>query len=117
MNQLLAILLSASLLMMSAISAFAQGPPADLVVQHAKVTTQNPEQPTATAFAVRKGRLVKVGSDADVQSSIGPDTQVIDAGGRRVIPGLIDSHSHYLVATNLFILDERGCTGSHLAVS
>ena len=107
MNRILATLLSSALLAMGAISVLAQSPTVDLVVHNAKVTTQNAEQPTATAFAVQHGKIVNVGSDADVKPSIGPDTQLIDAGGRRVIPGLIDSHSHFLRSGLTYTLELR----------
>ena len=42
------------------------------------------------------GRLLKVGADADVKQLIGAATKVIDLGGRRVIPGIYDSHVHFL---------------------
>src|SRR6185503_9507612 len=50
----------------------------------------------AQALAVRGGRIVAVGSDADVKSAIGPKTRVIDLHGRTVLPGLIDSHGHVM---------------------
>src|SRR3954466_13224556 len=49
---------------------------------------------TAQALAVREGRILAVGSDADIQAFTGPATRRFDAGGRTVIPGLIDSHMH-----------------------
>jgi predicted amidohydrolase YtcJ len=49
---------------------------------------------TATALAVRDGRFVYVGDDAGVQAHIGPNTFVVDLGGKTVIPGLHDSHVH-----------------------
>ena len=74
----------------------AQSDFADLIVKNAKITTQNHLQPSATALAVRGGRFMKVGSNDAVARLVGPDTKVIDAGNRRLIPGLIDSHSHFL---------------------
>ena len=69
---------------------------ADLIVQNAKITTQNAEQLEVSAFAVSDGIFVEVGNTDDVTRFIGPDTKIIDAAGRRVIPGLVDSHSHFL---------------------
>jgi predicted amidohydrolase YtcJ len=76
--------------------AFAQdGPrPADLVVHNALVTTLWDGRPEAEALAARDGRVLAVGSDEEVLALRGPDTRVLDAGGRRLIPGLVDSHMH-----------------------
>ena len=69
-------------------------PPADLVVRNGKVLTVDAKFTTAEAVAVRDGVFVKVGTDADVKPLIGDKTRVIDAGGKSVIPGLIESHVH-----------------------
>lgn len=72
--------------------------PADLIVHRAHVVTVDPKFSAAEAVAVRGGRVVAVGSDADVLKLKGPQTRVIDAGGKTVLPGLIDSHVHPLGA-------------------
>ena len=74
--------------------SLAQAGAADLVVRNARITTMDPARPEATALAARDGVFVAVGSEADIAPLIGPFTQVIDAGGKRLIPGLIDSHTH-----------------------
>jgi len=65
-------------------------------VRHAQITTQNDSQPSASALAVRDGKIMVVGEPSDVAKLIGSKTRVIDAKGRRLIPGLVDSHSHFL---------------------
>lgn len=70
------------------------GDPADIVLTNARITTMDAARPEATALAARDGVFIAVGSQEDVAGFIGPFTQVIDAGGKRVIPGLIDSHTH-----------------------
>lgn len=74
--------------------AGAQAPAADLVVLNGKVVTVDAASSVAQAVAVRDGRFVAVGGNDQVRSLIGPQTRVIDAAGRTVIPGLIDSHVH-----------------------
>ncbi len=70
--------------------------PADLIVINAKVWTADESCPEATAFAVRDGRFVHVGDGASVRSWAGPDTGCLDAGGARIIPGIIDAHLHLI---------------------
>ncbi|HUR55938.1 MAG TPA: amidohydrolase [Gemmataceae bacterium] len=68
--------------------------PADLVVHNAKVVTLDAKSSVAQAVAVRGGKIVGVGSDADILKLKGANTRVIDAGGKVVMPGLYDSHTH-----------------------
>ncbi|MDQ0509831.1 amidohydrolase [Ancylobacter amanitiformis] len=69
---------------------------ADLILLNAKVTTLDRANPQAEAVAVTGGRIHLAGPAAEVMALAGPKTQVIDVGGRRVIPGLIDSHMHII---------------------
>jgi predicted amidohydrolase YtcJ len=69
---------------------------ADLIIHNARVSTMNPAQREATAIAISAGRFIAVGNDAQVLAHKVPATKVIDAGGRRVIPGLNDSHIHVI---------------------
>lgn len=73
---------------------------ADMIVFNAKITTQNLAQPEASAVAVKRGRIYAVGSDAEILTLKHNDTKLIDADGRRLIPGLNDAHTH--------VLNERG---------
>src|SRR5438477_12535175 len=69
-------------------------PLADLVVHHAKVATLDADSRTSEAIAVRDGRILAVGTNAEVAAFAGRGTRQVDAGGRLLIPGLIDSHIH-----------------------
>jgi predicted amidohydrolase YtcJ len=71
-------------------------PGADMLLFNARITTQNLAQPEASALAVKGGRVYAVGSDDDVLSLKGNNTTVIDAEGRRLIPGINDSHTHLI---------------------
>ncbi|NML43104.1 amidohydrolase [Ramlibacter sp. G-1-2-2] len=66
----------------------------------------------AQAIAVREGRILAVGSDADMLALAGPATRRVDAGGRTVIPGLIDSHMHAVRAA-LSYSTEVNWIGAH----
>lgn len=68
----------------------------DLILHNGRITTLDRAHPEAEAIAVRDGRVQAVGRAADIMPLAGPDTRLIDAGGRRVIPGLIDSHMHVI---------------------
>jgi hypothetical protein len=81
-------------LLLAAGTASAQAP--DLVVLHGTVWTGVPGAPDAQALAVRGGRIVAVGRDAEVQRLAGPRTRVVDARGRMVVPGFVDSHVHFV---------------------
>ena len=67
---------------------------ADLVVRNAKVTTIDPDTPSAEAFAIKDGLYYRVGSNNAVSELIGRNTKVIDGKNHRIVPGLNDSHTH-----------------------
>lgn len=67
---------------------------ADLIVHNARITTQNPAQPSAAALAVKAGKIYAVGENIEILRFGGPQTTIIDARGRRLIPGLNDAHIH-----------------------
>src|SRR5262249_53199314 len=68
----------------------------DLILFIGKISSLDRQNPSATAVAISDGRLVAVGSDSDVLQRAGSNAQHIDLKGRRVIPGLIDSHMHII---------------------
>jgi predicted amidohydrolase YtcJ len=75
----------------------AQHPPAaDLIITGAKVWTVDKATPTAQAVAVLGDRIVAVGSSDEVQAWRGPKTEVVDAGGKLLLPGFNDSHVHFI---------------------
>jgi predicted amidohydrolase YtcJ len=71
-----------------------QQAPVDLVVVNAKVLTVDPKNTQAEAVAIRGNTFAAVGTTAAIRKMAGPETRVIDAGGRTVIPGFIESHVH-----------------------
>ncbi|MFF6945930.1 amidohydrolase [Streptomyces lavendulae] len=80
---------------------------ADLVVRNAKVFTGDPGRPAAGAVAVRDGRILALGDDHDLAGLVGPATRVVDALGRRVVPGLNDSHLHVIRGGLNYVLELR----------
>lgn len=69
---------------------------ADTIIRNARVTTLDPAMPDAEAVAIGDGLILATGAEAEVMRLADSETQVIDAGGRRVIPGLNDSHTHLI---------------------
>lgn len=76
-------------------AAPADSPAAELIVEHAKIWTGDKLHPEAQAVAVLQGRIVAVGSDAEVGAWRGAGTQVVDAQGKRLLPGFNDAHVHF----------------------
>jgi len=69
---------------------------ANLIITNAKVFTADKNQPRAKAIAIQGNRILFVGNNANAESFRGTNTRVIDAQGRTVTPGFIDSHFHLL---------------------
>jgi predicted amidohydrolase YtcJ len=86
-----------------------QTPPADLVLRGGRLVTLDDRVPEAQALAARDGRIVAVGSDAEIAEHIGPSTQVIDLNGQFAMPGFIEGHGHFTgigeYQSNLELLD------------
>jgi len=67
---------------------------ADLIIKNARIYTMDVTQPLAEAVAIRGDRILAVGSNQDIESLQGPQTNIIDGHGTTVTPGFIDAHSH-----------------------
>ncbi|WP_207309594.1 amidohydrolase [Streptomyces kasugaensis] len=81
--------------------------PAELVIRNGRIHTGDTARPAAASLAVRGGRIVAIGDDARIAPFVGPDTRVIDALNRRVIPGLNDSHLHVIRGGLNYLLEMR----------
>jgi predicted amidohydrolase YtcJ len=69
-------------------------PPADLVLWHGRVHTQDAARRVVEAIAVRGNSIVMAGSDDEAKALIGPGTRTVDLEGRMMMPGIIDAHTH-----------------------
>jgi predicted amidohydrolase YtcJ len=95
-----------ALLRAAAALPFAQGgvghaestamPAPQLILANGRITTLDRANPEAEAIAIAAGRVLEAGTMAAVMPLARPETQVIDLDGRRVIPGLNDSHTHLI---------------------
>ena len=84
---------------------------ANLVLKNGAVYTVDKKRSWAQAVAIADRKIAFVGTNSEVESSITPDTIVLDLNGRMVLPGFIDAHSHpshgmdYFGNINLYLLD------------
>jgi len=79
-----------------ALCPFAQTQPAaDLIIQNARIWTVDSALPEGEAVAVLGDRIVAVGSNQQVAAWRGPHTHIVDAGGKRLLPGFNDAHVHF----------------------
>src|SRR4051812_25552242 len=85
---------------LAAAPAAAQAP--DTILINGKILTVDQQFSTREALAIRDGRIVALDTSANIRKLAGRQTRVIDAQGRTVIPGLIDSHLHAIRAAQTF---------------
>ncbi|WP_077034360.1 amidohydrolase [Pelomonas sp. KK5] len=68
----------------------------DLILHGGRITTLDRGRPQAGAVAIRDGRFLRAGDDAEILALAGPATRCIDLRGRPVLPGLVDNHTHLI---------------------
>ena len=96
MKKMLLVGLAVSLLSGFVLIGGTEGPVvADLVMFNGKVFTVEKNMPWAQAVAVRDGKIIAVGADAEIKQLIGKNTQTIDLQGKLVLPGFNDAHLHF----------------------
>ena len=83
---------------------------ADLLILHAHIITMDPVQKTATAIAVRDGRILAIGDDAALAGCVSARTRTVTLHGRTVLPGLIDVHTHAMEWTKSILRGEIDTT-------
>ena len=66
----------------------------ELILVNGDILTQDAATPRAKAIAIARGRIIAVGSNADIRALARPGTRTMDLGGKVVIPGVIDAHNH-----------------------
>ena len=86
---------------------------ADLVIMNAKIFTASQNIGETEAVAVKNGRFLAVGTNDEIQRYVGPYSKIIDALGKSVLPGFIDSHIHissgtaYVQGLDLFGISKK----------
>jgi predicted amidohydrolase YtcJ len=106
--------LALAILAAAPFAAAAQAP--DAVLINGKVVTVDDRFTIAQALAIKDGRILKVGTTAEIDALKGASTRTIDLGGRTVIPGLIDNHAHWVRAAEHDELRFDGVTSRRQAL-
>ena len=84
---------------------------ATMILVNGRIHTMNPQQPTATAVAVRDGKVLAVGGDDEIKLLLAAGGELVDLNGRCLTPGLVDAHVHFHgFALSLQRVDLRGTT-------
>jgi predicted amidohydrolase YtcJ len=89
------LIVAAALPMVHSPTVCADDKPADLVLRGGKIVTLDERNAVVEAVAARAGRVVALGSQAQINKLIGANTRVIDVPGKLVIPGFIEGHGHF----------------------
>ncbi len=85
-------------LALALLPALASAQTADTIYLGGTIITMDPARPSAEALAVADGRIVAVGSRAEIETHRGAQTEIVDLGTRTLLPGFIDPHSHFINA-------------------
>lgn len=102
------IVLSVSIWLLLPSFGDADDAPADLVLRGGKIVTMNDRQPVVEAIAARGGRIIALGSAAEVAKHIGQNTRLVDLGGKMAMPGFIEGHGHFIgLGQSKMVLDLR----------
>jgi predicted amidohydrolase YtcJ len=86
--------LAAALLLLNPLLGIAQAEKADLILLHGEVLSVDSHDTIAQAIAIRRGVILKTGSDAEIQALAAHNARIIDLKGHTATPGLIDTHAH-----------------------
>ncbi len=88
------------------LSLFMVSQRADMILYHGKIMTMNPNLPYVEAVAIRRNKVIAIGSDEEILKLKTKRTKLINLNGRLALPGFNDSHLHFLSgAKSLFTLD------------
>ena len=89
-------LLLVALSILIAYAVAAERPAAETIIANAKVWTVDKNRPVSEAVAIIGDRIVAVGTDAEIDGWRGPQTRIIDAAGKLLLPGFNDAHVHFI---------------------
>lgn len=86
--------IAAALMLLTPVLSVANSDRADLILLNGQILTVDEHDTVAEAIAIRRGVIIKTGSDAEIQALADPNARVIDLKGKTATPGLIDTHAH-----------------------
>jgi predicted amidohydrolase YtcJ len=69
----------------------------DVIYINGDIVTLDKANPEAEAVATWQGKIVAIGSTSQLQKLAGPQTKIVDLGGKTLVPGLIEPHSHFIL--------------------
>src|SRR5438445_8217343 len=116
MKDLTGVVKAAALILMGFVLALPAWPQnADAVLLNGKILTVDNQFSTREALAIRDGRILALGSSAEMKKLAGPKSRVIDLQGRTVIPGMIDNHMHAIRAAQSFSTEVNWIGAASLA--
>ena len=107
MKKIILIMLAVGLLACKGEAEKTTAETADMIVTNAKIAVMDADRNTAQAMAIKDGLVLKTGSAEEINAFKGKDTQIIDAKGRTIIPGLNDSHLHLTRGGRFFNAEVR----------
>jgi predicted amidohydrolase YtcJ len=84
------------LMILLAASAISQTQVADVIFVNGKIWTVDKAKPSAEAVAVLDGRVLAIGSGNEIRKLAGAQTRIVDLKGKRMLPGFIDNHTHFM---------------------
>ena len=82
--------------MLEPVATMAQDAKADIIIENAKIITLDAKTPRAQAIAIGGDKVIGIGTRRELESVRAPTTTIIDAGGRTIVPGLNDAHTHFI---------------------
>jgi hypothetical protein len=80
---------------------------ADLIAKNGRIYTVDGDRSWASAIAVRSGRIIAIGDEAAVKPHVGSETKIVDLGGRMVMPGIVDVHTHMMMGGQAELFELR----------
>jgi predicted amidohydrolase YtcJ len=104
-SNLKSVTVAAAMFVSSAFGGAAMAQSADMILTNGKIITQDENSSIAAALAMRDGNIAAVGTDDAIKKLAGSKTVKVDLGGRTVIPGLIDSHTHSIRSALTFAVE------------
>jgi hypothetical protein len=80
---------------------------ADVIIRNGRIYTVDRARPWVSAIAVRAGRIIALGADAEMKAVTGAGTRVVDLGGSMAMPGIVDVHTHIMMGGQAELYETR----------